>query len=246
MKAIYTFEYLEAYLDGQLSDEQVRALETDLATDADLQQAIEQHRQTRKAVQLLDQLETRAEIGQIYQQGKQETPIRSMNFQKLAIAAGLILLVTMGLLYVLGPRSIDAVQLADANFDAYPDRITAMSDQNLDSLLQIGLQAYNSTDYQLAIEAFSGLPADHPQADLIQLYSGIAEYQTSPKAAITTLKALKASGGSLESTASWYLALAYLKNKEKELAKAELTFLDQKGDYRNTQVKELLQQLARS
>ncbi|MEM6725616.1 MAG: tetratricopeptide repeat protein, partial [Bacteroidota bacterium] len=186
---------------------------------------------------------TRAEVGKIYQQSQQETPVRQINFRQLAIAAGLILLLTMGLLYFLGPGNIDTVQLAYDNFDAYPDRITAMSDQNLDSLLALGLSAYNGQNYEEAIEAFSGLSNNHPQADLIQLYMGIAQFQTQSPASIASLKSLKEKGGNLESTASWYLALAYLAIAENDLAKAELEFLQQKGDYRNSQVNTLLEQI---
>jgi len=237
----YTFEQIEAYLDGELPPQEASAFEAALDSDTDLQQAVAAHRATRRAVDAYATQRTHERVKSIFtEHQKKKQPGFSTNMLRIAAAIAVVLALGISYFYVQG--GTDAIQLAEAYLEPYPDRITTMGSE-ADSPIMAAINAYNKADYVSALEAFRQVPSDHPQQALVQLYTGISALETGAEGeAIQVLKPLAEQAGDYQGAAQWYLALAYLKQDDAK-AIPLLRKLAENGGYRATSAQEILEEL---
>ncbi len=237
----YTFELIEQYLAGELEGEALLSFKEDLANDQALQAAVEQQRNTHKAVDIYAQIRTKDQVRALHEQVKLAR--RQQRRLVIPLAATIALLVAVGLWLFVGNSSTQVTpdELVAANFDLYPNRITTMGDT--DSLLAEGMSAYEEQDFETALRVFSAMPNDLPESDLIHLYGGISYLGLhEPDNGLLVLGRIE-EGSPYREAARWYEALAYLQKKEITQARTILEEIVQEEAYPGEKARQLLDNL---
>lgn len=240
MKEKYTFEYLEAYLDQALTAGEKNELENDLQADVELKAELDRHQQTRQLVHQMAVEETRTKVGKAFR--KSQANKRNIARPFLRIAAGVAIILALGLGYLLTQQPANPQELAANHFEPFPDRLTTMGAES--DALGEAMNAYNQGDYAKASDLLQQIPGDHPQQELVGLYMGIAAIQTgNEQQAISLLSQLQENSANYREVASWYLALTYLQQGEEEKARPLLQALADADAYQASNAQELLDSL---
>jgi predicted Zn-dependent protease len=105
------------------------------------------------------------------------------------------------------------------------------------------IQAYEKEDYFEAVNAYQKLVSNNPDNVKNNLFLGISFLGTNqPKKAIEVLSKLTQSEA-FHFDIKWYLALAYIKNKELQQAQLLLTNLAEQENYYKNDAQEILDKL---
>lgn len=208
-----TFEKIEAYLAGELSEAETRAFELEVQADASLAEEVSLQRDTHSLLALGNQLEYKTKLKTIDKEMQATPKVRPLFANaRVWLAAAAIIIGVSVVLWSMG-RSSNGMY-AD-QFSPYPD-LTSMRNDTLNDL-RTGMIAYTESQYELAIDYFEKFEADHPVEDYVHLYKGNAYLALEQyDKAIAELKRVKSL--TWQQPAAWYLALAYGASGQKEAA----------------------------
>ena len=165
-------------------------------------------------------------------------------FKNWSIAASMALLIGLGWIAYStfsGPHYDD---LYAANFEAYPNTVYTIT-RSIDdaSLERDAFTAYEAGDHERAVAAFLDLKAEGVTNPtdfyLAQSYMHLGK----TKEAIEALNRVISNDMEFKAEANWYLALAYLKNKDEVKASATLKNLIENFNYKREKAQTLLQEL---
>lgn len=225
---------IEEYLDGRLSEEARAALETRLAADEELAQALslrrDMDRHLRKREKRAQLKSTLAELGQEF--FKAETPAAApgearripLHRRWYAYAAAVLLLAAASIVLYLNLRP----GLYEQYAQHAPLSLTVMSAE-ADALGARAEQAFNAGEYEDAYAALQDYVNAHPANNLARLYLGLSALETGRlDEALSIFNQIKTeAGGQWADYAQWYLALTYLKQGDKAACR---TALEEIGD----------------
>jgi hypothetical protein len=128
--------------------------------------------------------------------------------------------------------------------EAAPSLNNVMDDAEVAALEQAAREAYNKGDFALAAQSFAKIP---PTTPAHFFYLGIALMKQSPAnypgAINSLLQARKLGKGWQEDALNWHLALAYLAQNDRTLAKEELNRIVQMGRDNVRKASELMNKL---
>ncbi|GJM34946.1 MAG: hypothetical protein DHS20C18_39470 [Saprospiraceae bacterium] len=235
-----TFELIEQYLGGELKGEALQSFEERLASDPEFVVEVERQKMTHKVVDIYAQLKTKTQVEDLHAKAKHARKQR--NIRIIPLAASIALIISLGIWFYPKDTQISNDDLVAANFDLYPDRITTMGNTP-DSLLALGVSAYNHKDFNSALTIFSEIPNKHPQADLIHLYGGISYLGIhEPDNALLVLRRIKENSPYREA-ARWYQALAYLEKQDTEQVRTLLQEIVQEDAFPGEKARILLEEL---
>lgn len=213
------FELIERFYIGDLSDTEAADFAQRRQTDAQFEAEVQDY------LALMEGIETAALKAQLddYHQGiSKETNNLKLNFKRLSIAAAVILGVTILAFLLLKPSEPEV--LFAKYFEPDPGLPTLMSQTNdQEYQFQNGMVAYKQGDYDKALNNWEKLE-DKNTNDTIGYFIGVAKLADGDdEGAITYLLPLaEKESQSFSSETYHYLALAYLKNGQTELAKKYL------------------------
>lgn len=239
-------ERLKKYLANELSPEERNAFEQEMENDPFLQDAVEGLEAWQKDKQQwsADALETKLQE----QAHRIHTPPRGkmvlLNFVKLALAASIIGIISLLTWRTLGNKtSVDTQELFAAYYQpmTHPDA-TVRGDHSKNEE-DSAIQAYEKENYFEAVNHYRKLTQNHPKNVRYQLFLGISYLSTQQaKKAIETLQPIITSA-EYQDDIHWYLAMAYLKNKEVTNALVHFNHLTQTDNYYQQQAKEIADKL---
>jgi len=224
-----TYELIEQYLRNELTEKQLTAFKNRLETDPEFAKAVANEESIQQVVAFKAQkdLKTRLETIQKEYLANRTTPEETSPKQPTkviplyrkywylgAAAAALIAAVIAFNLWV--TPSLSTEQLYAQHYTK-----PAFDQSRGENGITEAKSAYENRDYTKAIALLSNFP-ENPK---LQQYKGIAELESNqyPKA-IATFQNLQSNldhGGS----ATWYLAMTYLRSNNMEACKRELTKL---------------------
>ncbi len=238
------FEKIEAYLQEQLTPEERERFEAsmaqnkELATEVALQKKLIQSIETESVRQLLEQIHAD-------NFGKETTIVsihRRRFFPYLAVAASLSLLL-IGWWYVTSQQS-SLANLYSAYFTPATGLPTTLS-YTANTQFAEGMVSYKLGDYTEAREWWQPLLEANPTNDTLNFYMGVAFLaEEQADLAIENLsKVVEHTSSVYSDDAQWYLALAYLRNKQKAEAKEILSSLAEKESLYRKQSQEILSQI---
>ena len=211
-------EWLVRYLDGELEGEEKQKLEQQLATDAVLQEELENLRLVRKAVQHYGLKQKVSGIhSQMMSELKTETPVRQMGNTRrifrysIAVAAS-VLLVYIGI-EAYSYFTLSADRVFANNYQPY--ELTTLRDNGTQhSAIE---KAYRERNYSETISLYESLTVKEIESSFLAGMSYI-ELQQSGKAVEqfrTVLRMNEAAGTTIrKDPAEYYLALTLVKNKD--------------------------------
>jgi len=178
--------------------------------------------------------------------GRTQKPERKViSIRSWLVAASIIFLLGIGswLLFYNTP-DLNTDQLYAANFVPYENVVHPIErGAQLEDLKTRAFTAYENANYGLALELFKELQVQHNDPYIV-FYEAIVLMQLdNHEEAIPLLEGYIEDNGQLKDRATWYLALAYLKQNDITESKIQLGKLVEMGSFKVKTAKALLDEL---
>jgi tetratricopeptide (TPR) repeat protein len=218
----FEFELIEAWLEGNLTDEQAQAFQEFEKNNPYWNLKVQE---VQSLQENLESYLIRSELDEIHQENisKHSSRLRPIPAWMWAVAASLALvLVSWWGFQELFQESHE--RLFQTYYEADPGLITAMS--GTDSYeFERGMVDYKEGKYQEALGFWEPLLDQNPEKDTLLYFLGIANLELGQYALSEDflIKVASADQSEFQDDALWYLGLIYLKTGEIEKAKQQLT-----------------------
>lgn len=215
------FEKIEAYLNGDLSKDEILEFETQLNTDTIFRAKFDDIKTVLTGIEtqsLKEQLDIfHKELSANEQDLLVNDPkVKSLHWRKIAVAA--ILIVGLGSFWLFSGSPNE--KLYSEYFTPDPGLPTTMSNTNNYDFYE-AMVSYKQGDYKVAIDKWQALQNTKPNNDTLNYFIGVAHLANkNEKTAISFLEnASKNSEFPLINDVYYYLGLAYLKDGNIDRAK---------------------------
>ncbi|MBE7177182.1 MAG: hypothetical protein INR69_12300 [Mucilaginibacter polytrichastri] len=206
------FEKIENYLLDQMNAQEREIFESEMSADPDLLAEVQLHRRLIAAV----------EAGSFTREHDPAKTSGTKNIFRInfrwwyAVAAALLLFA--GFFWLYKSNENTPARLYAQNFTADPGLPTEMG-ITTDYAFNDGMVSYREGDYRGALKKWQHLAKSAAAGDTLRYYIAMAHMNLDqPARAITQLNAVAQSAGELKTNATWYLALAYLREGRREEA----------------------------
>jgi tetratricopeptide (TPR) repeat protein len=262
MKEEDKIQLIEDYVNGQLSIEEKADFQQQLQQDPSLAQevglykdifsglAIGGRKDMKAHLKALDEKSFSQEAASKLQASVTENikgKVIQSFWQRNAWLTGIAACLVLGLVAFLWVSNSSSANSLFAKYYApYPNVVAAVErGETIQDATKQAMQAYESGDYTRAIQGLQQIANNDPEASSLYLYLGISYIETSQldSAKVYLEKATADAASKLHTQAKWYLALAYLKNKEKEQAIVHLQSLSQESGVYAQKARQLLDDL---
>ncbi len=246
-------ELINGYFEGSLSESQSAEFERLRETDTGFAADFEFERELQSALKK----EERQEIKSLFSNLDIETVADSKDsrFKKTEtkvisirpwlVAASIVFLLGLGswLLFFNSP-DLNTDQLYAANFAPYENVVHPIErGEQLEDMKTRAFTAYEDADYSLALKLFKELQVQQNDP-YISFYEAIVLMQLNKhQEAIPLLEGYIENDGQLKDRATWYLALAYLKQNNIAESKTQLEKLVKMGSFKEDASEALLNEL---
>ena len=245
-------EDLKKYLDKQLSDKEQNAFEQEMSENLFLSEAVEgleewKKQRTADFEKLEDELNILISDKIESKDYEIKKVVRMPIFRIIAVAAGIIGILFFTVTFLYQQRmSVDNLFKENFKILTHPDGVVRGDAENTDSLTEEkkAVYYYERENYKEAIVQYEKIVQEQPKNEKAQLFlavSYLANFQ--PENAIEILAANDFSNSNYKQDRDWYLALAYLNNKDLKNAKLLFQHLSQENSYYQTPSRKLLKSL---
>ncbi|HUH74387.1 MAG TPA: hypothetical protein VLZ75_08250 [Chitinophagales bacterium] len=227
-------ELIIKYFSRQLDAEEQKIFDLWMLEDIDFKNQVEFEKATQEAIKRNERDDLKR-----FLQGL-DIPKQNKTFQWIAIAASFIGIVLISIFSIYYYSSTDSSNLYAEYFQPYPNEVVPLVRGQVESSTELkAFNAYELENYELSANLFENIKEDYAL-----LYAGISNLELNQnQKAITQLQTLSLQNGKYQEPAEWYLALAYLKNKENKKAKGILKLIVQNHQQFSEQASELLERL---
>ncbi len=236
-------DLIDKYLREELSGNTLQDFEHRLATDMEFAQQVDWHKRLVSGIKKQSQRELKSYLQSL--EGRESTTDEKktvpLNYWKFAIAASVILLMIAAFwVYLFRPAPQD---LFAQYYQPYPNVETTVerNEQDTDAYTQ-AFQWYEDGQYDKAATAFEHLLSSDNQTEAVYFYAGLTALERNlPKAALTHFENIITNPeNKYYQQALWYAALAAIKQKDINRAKAYLQTLSDKGGFYENKAEQLL------
>lgn len=227
------FEHIEDYLKGKLDEPMITEFKEAMKESVELREQVELYPVAERVLDIAAAQELKNRIGNIRQQKSKVVPIQKKSsrvFRLVAIAASVLLLVTMGTTWFMSNQYSNE-GIASSNFVPYDAGV--LLGENDDNAYTQGVLAYQKKDFATAITAFEKVPTIDGLYAETQFYLGNAYLsQNEAEKAITAFEvAQNANLPQFQEPTEWYLALAYLRTGDEDKAKELLMAISNNANH---------------
>lgn len=235
---------IEDYLDGKLSNKELKEFEKTLQDDAQLAKKVKVTKEVNQTIAQETQLKAfKAQLNQLNENyfsaenAIQEPttivkPLRSNNLRRSLIAASvLVLAVSAFFAWSVLNSSMSSAELFATHYEPYGIGQRG-NNANGSELEQQATLAYNNNDFEKAIPLFEEITQsdDNNEKNILRLGSAYLSTNQPQKAIDTFQKIISNPQSALMQTAQWYQALAYIQLEQTEEAKNILNKLANAGN----------------
>jgi len=214
-------EWVQRYLEGELSGQELLDFEQHLAKDSELQTMLEEHKilaggiRYHARTQVWDKIKALEALAEAEDTSKRLSG-NSNKFLYWSVAAAVAVLLVSVVYFVNRNQPVDTGQLFAENFEPYPALAYApqRSDTSFASMMEEAFGAYSNGDYTAAIPLFEEILAQNEET-MVWFYLGnayLAEGQS--EQAIAAFQKFLQIKTALTYQGKWYLSLAYLSNDQ--------------------------------
>lgn len=195
------FSLIEAYLAGELNEQETAAVEQRIQTDPAFAAEVHLLRDTQSVLSLHQQQAYKAQLQAL--DAAEQAPVRRLTPRWLAVAAAVVLLALVGLWSLNRPSD---GPYAGA-FAPYPNRLTLRGDASSDQLDE-AMRAYNNADYAAAAQQLAELVSSDTAREDLRFYLGVARLGAGQPATAARVLASVRAPSLYTQQAEWYRALA--------------------------------------
>lgn len=240
-------QLLYRYFSNDLAPEQEEQLNALLATDSEFKEQFDFEKDLQKAIRNKNAKELKSKLADFEREISQDTSVRSLPRRKtrnLAIAASVALLVGLGWFGYDNFFVMDYDDLYNDNFQEYPNTVYAITrGDTVESLERKAFAAYENGEFEAALSDFNKIPNSDKQPYMdfykAQSYLQLGKLAEAKEHFEKNIRA----DGQFAAESHWYLALAFLKEKDKASAVLHLKKLISEYDYNTEKASELLDEL---
>lgn len=241
--------YIERYLQGEMSPEELKWFEKELDGNTVLRQELELHKKVDvvlangELIDLKKQLDLiHHEIEVVAQKG--QGAIRKIYQRVYYTAAALAVGVILFTLYFVN-QDFSSNRLIEEYYSPDIASVTYRSDNQNDKLLQDAMAYYNQKDYATAITLFEKILNQDNSKLGINLYSGISnlEIKNYAKANQNFRTIIDQKPNAFVESATWYLGMCYIMTNEREKAGEQFKILTHSDGYYKKDAKRILRRL---
>ncbi len=235
-------ELIEKYIQNRLSSEEELKFAKLLKSDLAFKDEVTLHSNLKKVTKHEDDANFRKLITTLEE--KIEKPIQKPSYTKWLVAASIALL--LGLTYFLNiNEKVSTDELFAQNFEPYRNVIAPVvrgDNGNQEDEKTQAFLAYEKGEYETAITLFTKLYKSTKEPYyLFYKANALLKLERAQEAVPLLLEHLKTKDTLTEKT-NWYLALAYLKIKDKPKAKKLLKKVIANKSYKDKEAKKLLKE----
>ncbi|WP_127344763.1 hypothetical protein [Ancylomarina longa] len=243
------FDRIEDFLDGELSNEQLKEFEKNLLDDSDLQLELSLHEEVEDAIMEQDVMDLRNKLESI------ETPPTETKKRKYKYlskwnitAASLALLIGLGsLMYLTNHKSSYSNDKVYSNYYKPYNVVinTRSSDVTVDNLLVSALKSYESKDYRTALSLFKKI-LDKDSTNITgNFYSGVSNLEINEysKANKNFDRVMRHKNNLFIEQTEWYLGFCYLMTNERDKAIVQFNSIAKGNSFYKTKAREILNRL---
>jgi hypothetical protein len=249
-------EKIEAYVMGQMSIEEQNAFQQEIDRDRMLAEEVRLHMMMKESLGNKEQNAFRKLVREVIEEERPVTSQissdenrrngRSVSISRWKWLAAAVVIALVGFFswFLIGLKPAPS-QLFAQYFEAYPAYQVNRSEENLPQL-QKAMEYYGLEKYHEAAEILDGLETeDQGVSDMINFYHGITQMEAGlfQEAEELFLPISENPGSQYQQQSRWYLALTFLKQKQREKAKELLTSLSGEPGRFGKQAKALLEEL---
>jgi len=232
---------IEKHIQNNLSSDEKLVFDDLLKNDIDFKKEVDFHSNLKKSIKHDDATTFRNFISDLENNANQKATRKP--FYKWFAAASII--VVLGLSYFLIPKqAVSTNTLFASYFEPYRNVVTPIvRGENMQDEKTLAFIAYEKGEYQTAIILFSKLYSSTKEPYyLFYKANALLKLERAKEAIPLLLDHLK-TNDTLTKKTNWYLALAYLKIKDKMKAKELLKKVITTNAYHNKEAKELLKKI---
>lgn len=243
------FDRIEDFLDGDLTESQLKEFEKDLLEDLNLQMELDLHKEVNEAIMEQDVMDLRSKLEAI------KTPPNPAQKRKLKFltkwnitAASLALVIGLGsLMYIMNNQPAYSNDKVFSNYYKPYNVVvnTRSADVMIDNLLITALKSYETKDYRTALTLFKQI-LDKDSTNITgNFYSGISNIEINEysKANRNFTRVLKHKNNLFIEQSEWYLGFCYLMTNEKEKALKQFHVIAQGNSFYKTKALEIINRL---
>lgn len=234
---------IEKYFSGNLSEEELLEFEKRYENNTEFRQEIDFLKNLKTVSKTEDTQAFKTTLKGFESDYKKQTPSLS-NWLKPLTAAAAVLIIALTISFFWPTKTNPETLFATYFQPSKNVTVPIVRSENEENTLTDAFVAYSEMDYEKASILFEKTYASNKNSELL-FYEGNALLASGhTQKAIEKFQEHLKFQDLLTNRSHWYLALAYLKNKEVELAKKELEkFIHSDESFKNEEAKSLLEKL---
>jgi tetratricopeptide (TPR) repeat protein len=228
-------EYIQPFLDGELSREELDWFNKELESNAVLAEDIKLYREVDSAIREQDVMDLRDQLDVIHNSIGDPTtePGQHSRIRKVlsyGAIASLAILISFGIMLKVQHKKLTNEQIYQRHYEPYEVTLVYRSGET-QSLLNLAQTKYDARDYDGAIKIYEQILSNKPEDMVANLYSGISYFEEKQysKAENRFETIIDHNDNLFIEQAEWYLGFCYLQTGRNDMARAHFKEIS-KGD----------------
>ena len=207
------YNQIEDFLTGNLSDSDSKKFESEMSSNSDLANAVNEYETAFEAVDLLVEDSLKLKLKALQKERYSEVKVLKPKRRMWAIAASVAILISVGFSFLMN-QNYSNQSLATGYFETFDDGIRGGEN---------GFKAFNKGNYKLAIEELKIVRENDQKYIESQFYLGQSYFKINQfKEAINPFETVFQSNDSrFKNAAQWFSALSFLGDNQIEIAKSK-------------------------
>ncbi len=234
-------DFIQPFLDGELSREELDWFSKELESNAVLAEDIRLYREVDNAIHEQDVMDLRDQLDVIHNSigDPVDSPVRQTRYRKVlsyAAIASLAILISLGVLLKVQHNKLTNDQIFEKHYEPYEvTMIYRSAETDYQKVLSQAFAKYDAGEFYEAIDLFEEILVDDPADMASSLYSGISYMETNQynEAGIKFEKIINHNDNLFIEPAELYLGYCYLHTGQNLEARAQFKEIAQSdGSYK--------------
>ncbi len=244
-------EIIEKFIANELDGEQLVWFQNQLRSNREFVKQYQLHIDINEAIKENDIVQLRDKLDSIYNQYiKDKKKVIHFNlYNKLAIAASILIIIGITCIYLLTNKSLSNQELFAQYYEPYETVVNHRSGDDYEEILFAkAFNLYENKLYNEALVYFNQILETQPDNTFILFYTAISEIETEQtEAAIEKFKQIIDNKNDvLYQQSKWYLALCYLKADKANEAILIFNEIIDNNFYCKTEAEKILRQIKKT
>jgi tetratricopeptide (TPR) repeat protein len=241
-------EFIERYLDGEMTGQELIWFEKELDSDEWLQKEVRLRQKVNQAILDEDSMRFGDELENAYAAFMDNSGSHSHRKRKIIIGGSVLATAIVAFILILGltSREYTNEQLFERYYKPYESNMTFRSaDNELNPDLVLAMQLYENENYNEALKLFERILQNDPKRVGLNFYSGISQMEIKEydQAGRSFNKVIDDRYNMYMEQAEWYLSLCYIITNQDDKAVRLLEKISSDNGFFHKEAVKLLRKL---